>query len=176
MKTFLLTLLTIIITGSSAIAVTYASDIPSQTVCGRKYTNLTNLIHLQAYVADSTNKYGSFRKDGGSAGYSPSGVSFRITCITLTHVITTAGTPVRMINLLYSDNDLGVAGTTTPTNPVHIGGSSNFTIGVAGNNNQVGVRLEYPVNFVIPSGKYGGIIHFPSGTGNITAEAWGYEE
>lgn len=95
----------------------YAPSIPVIQVANRVFTDLSNLITLVAYGnAGAATGISTFRRPGASAGYQvTTGKTLQILAgkiVTGTYV---AGTAVA---LGYGDNDVGLAGNTTPTNAV----------------------------------------------------------
>lgn len=142
--------------------------VPSLTVGGRVFTDLSNLITLYGYLG--SNGKTTFRKTGAVSGYQvTSGKTLTLAAIRCFN--DTAYTAGAGFQLFYSDNDTGVASVTVPTNPVYYGNdAANGWIYQA----QSGVSLEQILNFPIPSGKYVG----GAGGASNSQSCWlfGYEQ
>jgi hypothetical protein len=150
-------------------------NVPSLTIGGRVFTDLTNLKILQGVANGTTNVRCSLREAGASAGYQvPVGKTFKVLAVVFQVGASAAGTS-NSVAFAYSDNDVGVAASTAFTNPVYIGGNldngaympltalSNLT------------KTEFSVNFDIPAGKYLGIQALSTGAVVVRATVYGYE-
>lgn len=143
--------------------------IPSLTVGGRVFTDLTNLIILSASTGGSANNVSTLRKFGASSGYQvTTGKTLTIYAI---KVISQSSTG-EALNFGYGDTDVGIrAGTTNPTNAVFaIGDSSNMLISGL---SQVGGVTELAINLAVPSLKY--VFAKAGDTGVSGFLAYGYE-
>jgi len=120
-------------------------------VGGRVFTDLVNIKVLWARVT-STN-YTTMRRSSGSAGYQvTAGKTLRVSGVDLwQNVSTTTAAEAAIIG--YADNDLGVNGASTPTNPIYPGndGGELGKIGLA--RTPVG-RYGVPLEWDIPAAKY----------------------
>ena len=155
---------------------TYPSAIPSLTIGGRVFTDLANLKILFARSAGTGALNSSFREAGGTAGYVvPASKSFRIDAISA-KMTGTAAAGASMGQLLYSDNDAGTEGATAFTNAKYPGNSSSLsTFGTAASVASPGLaRYEEPFNFLVPTGKYIGLIG-TSATVSTIVQIYGYE-
>ena len=147
--------------------------IPTLTVGGRVLTDLANLIELHGYVDGATNTYGTPRKPGASAGYTPSGANkFRIVAMRVVAHTTTGN-----LYLSYGDNDVGVTSASAATNTVYIGADANLgnIFSAAGLTDDPKYAYEISVDFLIPNTKYpqvGG----NAGSGVFKIQLYGYEE
>lgn len=142
--------------------------IPTLTVAGRVFTDLDNLKILRGRVADSTNSYGTFREENGSAGYTPSGLNnFRVRAI---RVIGDSGSGDLYFG--QSDDDVGASSAGAPTNFVPPGNST--VLGLIAN---LGVRndIELPSDFLVENGKYLSLSGAATAA-SATVEVYGYEE
>ena len=141
--------------------------IPTLTVGGRTFTDLTNLKILVGDVS-TTNKT-TMRVPGATSGYAvTSGKTFVVDVIEFVNPNTT----VSYIQLTYADNDVGVNQTTALTNPVYaLSNSSSYytSATVAGSHN-----IFYP-NFRVPAGKYITIVGNVNGSYADTI-IYGHEE
>lgn len=103
--------------------------IPSLTVGGQVFTDLTTLIVLYGSVATTT-RYTTLRKPGATSGYQvTTGKTMTIRAAKINY-ITPTGSPT--INFLYGDTDVGINSASAPTNPVYLGGDSSSSCGVLG--------------------------------------------
>ena len=147
------------------------STVPSISVAGQVRTDIGNLIVLYAVTNNATNRYSSWRKATGSAGYTPSGtkkfVAFAI------WGWSNSGASIVTATVGSCDNDVGVSSTTVPTNPVYLGGSSGFTAAVFANSVTVDVAAK-PCTLEIPNAKFG---FFDNGgvASSTTVVLFGYE-
>jgi len=122
--------------------------IPSLTVAGRVFTDLSNLIVLYSAFAGVGAGYSTPRLSSASSGYRvPVGKSFRVLAV---QVQTNNAVANSGVTLGYQDTDTGACSNTAPTNGVVIGGTNLYAYMGVG---EVGV-IEYPCDFSIPAGKY----------------------
>lgn len=145
------------------------SSIPTLTIGGRVFTDLSNLIMLVGCSAGA-NGNSSLRKPGASAGYQvPVGKSFRVLAVRAT--ISLAGAATQTI--CYSDNDVGFATATAFTNVVYPGGSydgGTIVFPQAASN----TPIEQSMDFTVPAGKYLGCTNNFSAS-SIRIQVFGYE-
>lgn len=121
--------------------------IPTITIGGRVFTDVTNLKHLQMIV--STTNGCSARTPGATSGYVvPANFQLRILAARI--FVSTKGTNSLIVAFGYCDNDCGFPTATAPTNLVSGFGSRMF----AGDDAAVDSQKEFITNFVIPAGKY----------------------
>lgn len=142
--------------------------VPSLTVGGRVFTDLTNLIVLNLRVGGVASHVTTARKPGGAAGYQvTSGKTLTLYAMRCISQNTSAAEGT----LGYGDNDKGQdAGTTLPTNPVTWdGSSSNVSINTPGSS-----TLEVPLLFAVPSQKY--VFMQEQDTGVNLCTLFGYEQ
>lgn len=139
--------------------------VPTLIVGGKSFTDLTNLITLYGAIGGSAASFCSFRKQDGTAGYSPSGVTFR--CGGIKALASVAGS----FAIGYCDNDLGLPSGTSPTNPVYIAGFGSTATPFTA---QTAQYLGDSFDFTVPAGKflfaYGGL-----STLNCIIQVVGYE-
>lgn len=146
----------------------YPGSIPSLSVGGRLFTDITNLIILSGTANAAAGGYCSARKPNASACYQvPTGKSYRLMAIQVSVLVIAAGATIA---LGYQDADVGFGTNTAPTNLVQVAGSGN---GTGFSTNAIGIT-EYPLDFLIPAGKY---LYTYNG-GNVSAvqyRMFGYE-
>lgn len=166
-KYFLSTLL--IGVSAHAASIQPAAAVPSTTVGGRTFTDLTNLKILFCISGASSNC--TFRAQGQSSGYQvTTGKTLTIYAIYASSAVS-SGQSIDF-QLLQSDNDVGQPSSTSFTNPVYINGTTSdlFQSSVT-----AGVPMVNAISFSIASQKY---LSVKSG---ITAQsfsyiAYGYEQ
>lgn len=133
----------------------FPSAIPTLTVGGQVFTDLSNLIVLNAVVSGVGAGNATFRKSNTSAGYQvPASKTFKVMAIEFDVLVAASGG----FTLLYADNDVTQEAATAFTNPIYPAGTPN-TINRFGTNT-ASVRLDFPFKFDIPTGKYPGITNF----------------
>lgn len=138
-------------------------------VGGRVFTDLTNLIILRAKTTSGTNS--SFRTSGGSGGYQVT-TGKTLTIRTIRQFQDAAVS--NPWSLLYSDNDMGFATATAPTNPIYsYGQTSTSTPFVNSSAGATGER-QFHTNFAVPATKYVGVTAAEA-TATKDYEAYGYE-
>jgi hypothetical protein len=143
-------------------------SIPSLTVGGRVFTDLSNLVILMGHTLGTGNA-SSLRKPGSSTGYTPPvGKSFRLLALK----IITNSSSQSGIRLLSSTNDIGNNTATSVTGASYIYGDSNnyFTSGTT-----PGGFLEAAIDFTVPFGSYLTILSGGS-TSDCFVIAYGYEK
>lgn len=151
-------------------------NIDTISIGGRVFTDLTNLIMLYTYIQNGgAAQYGTFRKAGGTTGYTPSGgLTFKFSAARISQLATTLnGTGSFTVG--YSDNDMGFAGT-SPTNGKYIANSSaayyfGVTTLASGN---AGLIEEAVMDFVCPNTKFPFALYVPASL-NASVQAFGYE-
>ncbi len=119
-------------------------NVPSLTVGGRVFTDLTNLIVLTA--AHSAGNLSTLRLPGASSGYQvPAGKTLKIWAIRQY----TTSSYVAPTSLGYGDTDVGYNSGSTPTNPIYYSvGANAYTAGAT-----TGIT-ETSLLFSVPTGKY----------------------
>lgn len=145
--------------------------IPTLTVGGRVFTDLTTLIILGGYAL-SNNSFASLRKPNGSAAYSiTTAKTYTIYAAKLIGY-TLGGTGY--INVLYGDTDAGMDAASAPTNAVYCNGdAATRYAGVGASSTGTGYFLDGShTPFAVPAGKYVAS-KFLNGGG--TAFVYGYE-
>ena len=141
--------------------------IPSLTIGGRVFTDLTNLLIFSGPVAGAANGITTLRRMNASAGYQvTAGKTLYLLAIeinTFTAVATTA------LSVGYSDTDLGRLVNTAPTNPVYMEGAAGYGFPTIATG-----KIEYGMIFTVPATKY----PFINNSGNATTaqiRIYGYE-
>lgn len=121
---------------------------------------LSSTFLLYAYLDQG--KKSSLCKQGESTGYQvPVGFKMKVSAIEVQVNGTGTNYPIAP---LYSDNDLGLNLTATPTNPVYLLGSNvNFQLYVG---SSVNTPHQMPLDFEVPAGKYFGFVA-AAGTGTV---------
>lgn len=116
------------------------------TIAGYVFTDVTSLIRLYGWVnANACTP----RKVNTTAGYAPSGVSFRMYAMRASNTGTTGST----VRIGYADNDVGVNAGTATTNPVYNIGTAQAN--VIGNGTTSGGTFEIDLgSFSVPTTKY----------------------
>lgn len=139
--------------------------IPTLTVAGRVYTDLTNLIGLTA-IASSTVGTSGPRAHNATSAYTPSGATkFVITSVEA--VVGAAGA----LNIGYADNNCGFNSNTAPINPVYWKSGTTANVGSVMAPNAI---TKFDVNnFEIPNGKFA--LFFGDGTVVASVVIYGYE-
>lgn len=148
--------------------------IPTLTIGGRVFTDLTNLKVLVGGFAGTANGNCTMREASSSSGYTPSGSkAFRILAV---QIIAISVAPGSFAGILYADNDVGLATNTAFTNAVYPGGDSrggffNSSASVV----TTTFSYETALNFRVPNGKYPAVTNNAS-TFNCGIRIFGYEE
>jgi hypothetical protein len=140
-------------------------NIPTLTVAGVVYTDLTNLIVLAAYATGTNN--GTGRRPGATSGYQvTAGKTLTIRSVLIHSSATTAPNT----KFAQSDNDVGVDSGTALTSPIYLVSSANIYSAAAA----IGSEAAIPMFFPVLATKYWS---FTSGTGSsaVTALSYGYE-
>lgn len=133
--------------------------------------DLTNLKHLVGGSA-TTNHTSTFRLGSGTSGYQvTTGKTLTLRAWRVELASITAGTGV-LFSARYADNDLGVDGTTSPTNAINYGGSSSNAL--LGRYAVLANNIEGSFAFPIPALKYPYYNHEFTGV-NMTVHVAGYE-
>jgi hypothetical protein len=129
------------------------SAIPYLTVGGRVFTDLKNLVVVTGGF-DGTNTNSSCREWNGSAGYQvPVGKRLVIFAAQVNCIIFTT---TCFYTICYSDNDVGVYGTTAFTNKVTLGNSAS-SIAYMPIVSAVGKTEQAGVLGIVPAQKYVGL-------------------
>lgn len=140
------------------------TNVPTLTIGGRVFTDLTNLIELVG-IAGNTNGT-TLRKPNATSGYTVT-AGKTLTIYAVRVVVSSASAGVE-IGLGYADNDVGQNTATSFTNPVSLGGVGNLmtlsTVGI----------FELAPFFQAPSTKFP-YVQGLSGSGRFLVEAYGYE-
>ena len=149
------------------------STIPSIVVGGRVFTDLDNLIILNASVIGTTNTNSTPRLSTGSAGYQvTTGKTLKIWAwkmdVTWVTVVST-----QVLRIGYQDNDVGMATSTGFTNRVFDANGGGITLGSMATLTQP--FQEGLCSLSIPAGKYMGIEALTTNIGNCTVRFFGYE-
>lgn len=144
--------------------------IPTLTVGGRVFTDLTTLKVLHASVSTDT-RASTFRAEGATAGYP----------VTTAKTLTIAAINIYNISgnngkwrFGYADNDVGFDSATALTNPIHMAASTDTGFNVPGNSATTWANNGY-VNplFPIPATKYFFVVLSTTSTSQVVA--YGYE-
>lgn len=144
---------------------------PTMTIGGRVFTDLTNLITLECSASGLTNVNCTFRKAFSGSGYTPSGgTAFKCAAMRIQSDSTTALSG----KVLYADNDVGFITSTAFTNPVYVNGNSSTVGSFLDAAQYLGQVMELGCNFIIPNGKYPGVIS--GGNQVLHVEMFGYEQ
>lgn len=173
MKLFRILILTTLILATAplnALALGGVSNqgvIPSLTVGGRVFTDLSNLIVLYGIAQSASHT--TLRKPGGSAGYQvTSGKTLTIYAVECFTVTAAAGAAFQLI---YADNDVGVGSATAFTNPVYFAGDPNNAFFY---NSATGASLQRAIWYPVPATKYVGMASGSSNDQNCFF--YGYEQ
>ena len=144
------------------------NNIPTLTVGGRVFTDLSNLIILTGNCSGSSSGNGTLRKAGGTSGYTPSGSkTFVAKAIKVAF-----GTAGGLVQILYADVDIGASSATVFTNPVYIGGAPNSSAEITGATSSI--QESVLPDFIIPNGKFMCTNKLASATA-CTIQVFGYE-
>jgi len=147
--------------------------IPTLTVGGRVFTDLSNLIVLYGYASGTTTIYCSLRLATASAGYQvTSGKTLRILALEAHSVYTTAAAANGVLPG-YTDDDVGMNSSTVGTNRVSVTAGAGSLIFPPVNS-----ALAYsqmPIDWRIPATKYPGFVVQSATLVNIGIRAFGYE-
>lgn len=147
-----------------------SAPIPSLTVGGRVFTDLTNLIALIGYA--TTGKSFTFRRHNASAGFQvTAGKTLKVYAARFITNATAAG-GTAPFSLCYADNDIGIDSAVAFTNQVYLGGASTLAA-LPANIASIQSGYEVPIYFDIPAEKYPGCNMNISG--NATCWLFGYE-
>lgn len=156
-----------------AIPIGTLGTIPTLTVGGVVFTDLTNLIILKAYLLTASN-HSTMRKVTGSAGYQVT-TGKVLTFRAYDAVVETTSSTGPFFSMSYTDNDCGSDSATAPTNQVFEGGAATIA--------RYGTWSAVPTNgapyqglsfFQIPSQKYC-TLDVKTGTVITIARTYGYE-
>lgn len=130
---------------------------------------LNGLIVLKGVVNNAASGLNACpRKLGVGSGYTPSGSkNFRIYAIS-GRGFNASGT----IEIIYADNDVGIATNTAFVNLVYPVGANNISAAVFNLGATTNDTNETGFHFIIPNGKYIGIV----GGGSASVTIFGYEE
>lgn len=144
--------------------------IPTLTVGGRVFTDLTNLLVLGAYNGTGT-KYATFRKNNTSAGYFvTSGKTLTISALNVQSQDTSTSTS--SVGLGYSTQDVGFNSASEPSADTFQYGNSGFYVW-AFIGNQIPVQSERSTIFTIPAASAPFMKSI--GSGEVWATVYGYE-
>lgn len=123
--------------------------IPTLTVAGRVFTDLTTLITLHAIAGGSN--YATFRLPNGTSGYQVTTGKTYTVYAAKTYLTAAAGWTSMTIG--YGDNDVGQTSAAAPTNLVVVGGSTTIPLVAAAS------PAEAPTKFNIPALKYPALVN-----------------
>lgn len=141
-----------------------SSGIPSLTIANRVFTDLTNLIILRAWGGGTATGISTMRLGDAAAGYAVTAAkTLKISAISVFCEVASAGVHG---TFGYGDNDVGIAGNTTPTTAVVR--SQDILPAVT-----VGTQ-EQAVNFNVPATKYPYMTMSSVGV-VCTVQMYGYE-
>lgn len=143
--------------------------IPTLTIAGRVFTDLTTLIITGGVVVTPGNRT-SLRLPNGSAGYPVTALkTLNIVAIEVQNS-SAAGNADAVTQFGYGDNDVGVDSATAITNPVYYGGSATNSImaPAAAQSTQ-----QFILNFNVPAGKY--VFFQNNASANVSIRIFGYE-
>lgn len=151
-----------------------AQNFPSISIGGRLFTDIPNLIVLKAGVNGASVR-ASARSQFASAGYQvTAGKTLTIFAIQVNNLVADAGS----LGIGYTDNDLGLAGTTAVTNQKMYGTGVSSATGSAGDNGLCPIAAvgqnERATVIKIPATKYV-CIEASSGSAKATVVMYGYE-
>lgn len=147
-------------------------NIPTLTIGGRVFTDLSTLIELTGYC--NTNANASLRLYSGSAGYQvTTGKTLTIGACKLSAATSSSNVT---FNLGYADNDVGLDSSTAFTSAVWRGGSSSNRIvafivgssGVSTSSVEMGIKVNCIAQKYVA---FSGV----AGAGGVYITAWGYE-
>lgn len=131
-----------------------SSLVPSLTIGGRVFTDISNLIVLCGGPATAA-RFSTLRRPNGSAGYQiTAGKTFRIEAIV---IFSGTAASIATYNLLYGDTDVGLDSAAAPTTPVYCGGGATVYTAMVGRGTG-GASEQFPQvfhpHFDIPATKY----------------------
>lgn len=149
-------------------------NIPTFTVAGRLFTDLTTLINLATHVSSGGNRNGTFRKmgSGTSSGYQVTAGKTLIVAAAFFVINQTAASETPAV--AQSDNDVGFDSASALTNAVYFGSesTSRFVLCVTPAA-AVGSGVSVQLNGKVAAAKYctvnGG------NAADLVIQAWGYE-
>ncbi len=139
-------------------------SLPSLTVGGRTFTDLTNLQLL--LIQCSFAKYSTFRTPAGTPYQVPVGKNFRALCI---QVNSSAGSGRSTLG--YDTTDRGIDNASL-TSPAYMGGSA---VASQLNFSTSWTEFTHLLNFLIPATRYP-FIYADVGSGYVSCKLFGYEE
>lgn len=140
------------------------SAIPTLTVGGRVFTDLTNLIVLKASIS-AAGRYSTFRRLNGTAGYQVT-AGKTLTIVALRGF--NRGAAVESVNLQYGNTDSGVESAVDQTGVVYESGAAMYnSLAFSATS---GSSAEAPSGFTVPATKYPGVI----GTTGSTVSVYAY--
>lgn len=156
----------------SSIQIGTLGTIPTITVGGRVFTDLTNLIILIG-VLENAGDFTTLRKMNATSGYQvPGGKTFTAMAIKI------AGAPQNIgcnHSVLYGDNDVGENSASAPATPVYAGGFTAPSATVQSVKDSGGALLfpEAAINFQVPTGKF--MAHTADASVRSIVYIYGYE-
>lgn len=140
--------------------------IPTLTVGGRVFTDLSTLITVVGSIVQATGTNSTCRAPVATAGYQvTTGKTYTIWAASyVSHV-------VGVFQLLYTDNDTGTPGATAFTNPKYYNSDSANPIFITAASVST---VSREVFFAVPALKYVSLL---TGTGSMVGSCWfyGYE-
>jgi len=148
--------------------------IPTLDIGGRIFTDLTNLIVLQAQNT-TTSHWGTFRKPNSTSGYQvTSGKTLHI--LGAQSSIIVDGGAGGNATVLYGDTDVGIDSASAPTNPIYPYGTVAVSISGSIPLNLAPGVYPQSLNFDVPATKYPAL-YVPAGTGQqVQITIYGYEQ
>lgn len=152
-----------------------AAGIPSLTIAGRTFTDLTNLVVLTGFVNGTTTTNCALRKQGGTSGYQvPASKTFKIAAIVVEALQSAAGNN-SLVYLCYADNDVGISTATAFTNQVFMGGAAAAGVIGSAANPATSSQFQAAVQFDVPTGKYVSVQAASSALPSAVVRVYGYE-
>lgn len=148
--------------------------IPTITVGGRLFTDISNLIILTERVLTAA-RFSTLRKPNSSAGYQVT--AGKTLTIEAQQSISSASSASQYeYFLLYGDTDVGQDSAAAPTTPIYVAGEATNTITAGHYEQAASETYVMPVNlitrFQVPAAKYAAFKATSAGT---VLWAYGYE-
>lgn len=148
-------------------------NIPTLTIGGRLFTDLTTIIPLYTHVTSGGNRFGTFRKMGAGtgAGYQ---VTAGKTMIVYASQMANDAAALETASYAQTDADVGLDSATALTNPVYFGSESTTFRAVLGSTTSAAGSV---VNLAL-SGKVAATKYCTANGANVSNAshlAWAYE-
>lgn len=129
--------------------------VPSLSIGGRVFTDVSNLKILGASFDAVTTVNGTFRLPNTTAGYQvPASKKFVVMAIVVKIFESTAAASTIGMRLQYSDNDVGLQTSTALTNAVAVFGSNQASSFGTLANTSLSSQFQEAVYFEVPAAKY----------------------